>query len=72
MRLTAMKPIKGTNKDSSDDGDAQTAFLLNDYSDRLLEEKITEVDLFLALEHFVEDDDNDFFPSYAKIKKRIK
>lgn len=72
MRLAALKPIKGTNKISADDGDVQTSFIVLDYTARLLEDKVREVDLFIALEHFIEDDDSDFFPSYAKIKKRIK
>jgi hypothetical protein len=71
IRVTAFKPIKGTNKDSSESGDTQTAFLLNDYASRLLDEKITEVDLFIALEYFIENDTDDFFPSYAKLKKRL-
>lgn len=70
-RVAVIKPIKGTNKGSSADGDAQTAFLLFDYVERLLEARVTEVDLFIALEWFIENDDNDFFPSYAKLKKRL-
>lgn len=71
VRVSAIKPIKGTNKGSSDDGDTQTAFLLDDYTTRLHDVRVTEVDLFMALDHFVENDDNEFFPSYAKLKKAL-
>lgn len=71
LRVSAIKPIKGTNKTSSAEGDTQTAFLLDDYTTRLLNAKVTEVDLFIALDHFIENDDNEFFPSYAKLKKRL-
>ncbi|TXH43377.1 MAG: hypothetical protein E6Q97_34185, partial [Desulfurellales bacterium] len=72
MRATAHMPIKGTNKDSDDEGDMHTAFLLHDYTTRLVHHGVLEVDLFIGLEHFIEQGDNDFFPSYAKLHEVFK
>lgn len=69
MRATALIPIKGTNKDSSDTGDVQTAYILNDFKNRLMEMQCTELKLFLALDALVEVEE--FFPSFAKLKKAL-
>lgn len=72
VRLAAIKPVEGTDKKSDPLGDPNASFKIYDYLSRLLELKVTEVDLFIALDYFIEEDTSDFFPSYAKLKKRLK
>lgn len=69
MRVTALLPIKGTTKDSSEEGDVQTTFILMDYTRRLHHYRVTELDLFFALEELMTSEE--FFPSYAKLHKKI-
>lgn len=64
MRMSAHKHIKGDEK--------QKAFLLKDYAQRLFEMKVLEVDLFLACDYFISEDDSEFFPSFAKLKKSLR
>ena len=70
VRATALIPIKGTNKDSDPDGDMQSAYILKDYTTRLIDREVTELQLFLALEDLIEKEE--FFPSYAKLNKAIE
>lgn len=63
MRLAAHRHVKGD--------DTHLGYLIADYSSRLVIDRVTEIQLFNACEHFIEDDGNDFFPSYAKLKKRL-
>jgi hypothetical protein len=63
LRLAAHRHVKGD--------DTQLGFLIADYAKRLVSEKVTELQLFNACEHFIENDDNDFFPSFAKLKKQL-
>ena len=69
VRASALIPIKGTNKYSSEDGDVQTSYLLTDFSLRLMHNKATELDIFLALEALIETEE--FFPSYAKLHRAV-
>lgn len=69
VRASAILPIKGTNKDSKDEGDTQTAYLLSDFTSRLIHNKVTELQLYLGLEDIIEKEE--FFPSYAKLHKAI-
>jgi hypothetical protein len=67
IRATAILHLKGA---AAEDG-VQSAFLLSDYTTRLMEIKTTEVDLFLALEHFIETNEDGFFPTIAKLLKYV-
>ncbi|MCK4815346.1 hypothetical protein KA005_06215 [bacterium] len=71
MKATIHLRIKGTGKNAGASGEAEAAFLLGDYTMRLFENKVTELNLYLGLDHFIENGDNDFFPSYAKLHKQI-
>ncbi len=62
-RLTMHKHLKGD--------DTQKAFLLSDYSKRLHEKSATELQIFDAVEHFIENDSGEFFPTYAKLSRHI-
>lgn len=64
-------PLKGVNKESPDQGSAATAHILKDYTQRLMAKKVTEVDLVIALEWFVENGRSDFFPTYAKLNAKL-
>lgn len=64
-RMSAILTIKG----SAEDG-LQSAFIMNDYTTRLLDAKVLEVDLFLACEHFIETSEEGFFPTIAKLLKQ--
>lgn len=70
MKATISLPIKGTNKDSPEEGAMQTMLIINDTVEHLLDAKVTEVDLFIALYQLA--DTEEFFPSISKIKKRLK
>lgn len=73
IRMAQHKPIPSAARRDSDQGDdTQTMYMISDYTERLLAEKTREVDLFLACEHFIEDDSSDFFPSYAKLLKATR
>lgn len=61
--------LNGCEKDS--DG-TQAFFILTDYAKRLVAEKAREIDIFLALEHFIEHDEKGFFPTFAALLKRVK
>lgn len=69
LRVSVHLPIKGTNKESSEDGDMQSTFLLSDFTTRLIYHKVTELQLFLALEDLITTEE--FFPSYSKLHKKI-
>lgn len=46
-------------------------YILSDYADRLF--GFTELDIFNAVEWFIEEDDeSDFFPKFAKLKGKIQ
>lgn len=70
MRLGAHKPVKGVDKSSPAEGSIQTARLLEDYATRLVDLGVTELAIFFVVEHFI-DVDEDFFPTFAKLKKAI-
>ena len=63
IRLSTHRHVKGD--------EMQKGFLISDYTKRLFMDKVTELDLFEACEHFIESDTSEFFPSYSKLKKRI-
>ncbi len=67
-RLSAILHLKGS---AAEDG-IQAAFLLSDYTSRLVDEKALEVDVFLACEHFIETTDDGFFPTPARLLKQVK
>lgn len=62
-RLSMHRHLKGD--------DDQKAFLLADYTRRLCAHHATELQVFDAVEHFIENDGNDFFPTYAKLHKEV-
>ena len=68
LRMSGHLHVKGAGGTS--DG-TQSAFLITDYTDRLLEAKVLEVDLFLACEHLIEATEDGFFPTFAKLKRQI-
>lgn len=68
MRMTPFLHIKGAAKD--DDG-FQTTIFLSDLTTRLKDEKVLEVDIFLACEHFIETEVEGFFPTIAKFLKQV-
>lgn len=68
IRLSAILHVKGAGRD--DDG-TQAIFLLSDFAGRLHDEKVLEVDLFLACEFFIETEVDGFFPTYAKLLKQV-
>lgn len=68
VRMSGHLHLKGASKD--DDG-TQAVFLLTDYTARLVDAKVLEVDLFLACEHFIETETDGFFPTIAKILKYL-
>lgn len=70
-RLSAHKPIKGTNAATPEEGSAQTAFLLDDFTSRLLDLDVTELQLYFAIDKFINDSSSEFFPTYAKLKKAL-
>jgi len=49
----------------------RAAYLIADYSDRFFKGEVTEVEMAIMVEHFIENDTGDFFPQYAKMKKFI-
>lgn len=51
--------------------DTQRGFLIADYTKRLTAERITELQIFNACDFFIENANDDFFPSYAKLKKQL-
>ena len=51
--------------------DTQRGYLIADYTKRLTAERVTELQMFNACDYFIEDDSNEFFPSYAKLKKQL-
>ena len=44
---------------------------IHNYATKLIELKVTEVDLFLALDHVIENSEKNAFPTYHKLKLRI-
>lgn len=46
------------------------AYLFADFAKRL--EGITEVELYAAVEHFIESDKSAFFPQYAAVKEYLR
>ena len=68
MRMSAILRINGAGKG---DHGVQSAFLLSDYTGRLMEAEVREVDLFLACEHFIETNDDGFFPTISKLLKYV-
>lgn len=62
-RLAMLKPFAGT--------EIERAYKLKDYTQRLSHYQVREIDLFDAVEEIVDNDMNDFFPSYAKLHRRI-
>lgn len=62
-RLAMLKPFAGS--------EVERAYKLRDYALRLVHYKVKEIDLFDAVEEIVDNDMNDFFPSYAKLHRRI-
>lgn len=63
QRLSMHRHLKG-DKD-------QGVFLLADYTRRLCAHQATELQVFDAVEHFIENDTNGFFPTYAKLHKEV-
>ena len=66
-RMSAILHLKG----STEEDGLKSAFLLTDYTSRLLDMKVLEVDLFLACEHFIETNEDGFFPTIAKLLKYV-
>lgn len=62
-RLAMLKPFSGT--------ELERAYKIKDYAKRLIHYQVRELDLFDAVEDIVDNDMNDFFPSYAKLHRRI-
>lgn len=62
-RLAILKPFGGT--------EIERAYKMKDYAQRLAHYQVKEIDLFDAVEDIVDNDMNDFFPSYAKLHKKI-
>ncbi len=62
-RLAMLKPFAGT--------EIERAYKIKDYTLRLAHYQVKEIDLFEAVEEIVDNDMNDFFPSYAKLHRRI-
>lgn len=62
-RLAMLKPFSGT--------ELERAYKIKDYAKRLIHYQVREIDLFDAVEDIVDNDMNDFFPSYAKLHRRI-
>lgn len=71
MRLSAHKPIKGTDKSSPEEGSTQTTHLLADFATRLSDLHVTELAIYFVVDHFIANDDDPFFPSFAKLKKAV-
>ena len=72
LARTAIRlPLKGVNRDSPELGNRQAIEILKDYTQRLMAKKVTEVDLVIALEWFVENGKSDFFPTYAKLNAKL-
>lgn len=63
-RLAMLKPPRGMKE-------LERAYVLKDYTSRLLFHKAKEIDLFEAIENIVETDPSDFFPNYQKLHRRI-
>lgn len=71
LRMSTFLTLKGTSKDAPE-GDPQTLFILSDYTDRLLDRKTRETDLFLACDHFIETEADGFFPTVARLLKQVE
>lgn len=65
-RMAAILQLKGTKDDAT-----QAMFILSDYTDRLVEAKALEVDVYLACEHFIETNVDGFFPTPAALLKYL-
>lgn len=46
-------------------------FIMADDAQRLSRLEVTELDMCMMIEHFIEYDMSDFYPQYAKMKKQI-
>lgn len=71
MRLSAHKPIKGTDKSTPEEGSTHTTHLLADFATRLSDLQVTELAIYFVVDHFIANDDDPFFPSFAKLKKAV-
>lgn len=71
MRLAGHLHVKGTQNSKENEPDPHALFLITDYTTRLKSENALEVDLFLACEHFIETEVDGFFPTFAKLRRRI-
>lgn len=49
----------------------RTAYLIGDHTQRFLRGEVTEVEMAIMVEHFIENDTSAFFPQYAEMKKFI-
>ena len=61
VKLAMHKHLKG--------GEDQQAYLLADYTSRL--RGATELDVFNAVEWFIENDESGFFPAFARLKEKV-
>ena len=49
----------------------RTAYILGDDTQRFLTMKVTEVEMAIMVEHFIENVTNAFYPQYAEMKEFI-
>lgn len=70
-RVAMHLPVKGISKDSPDMNNRHSIEILKDYTQRLLAKKVTEVDLVIALDWFIENGKSEFFPSFAKLNAKL-